>query len=99
MSTPVCPQHGKPLRQSEKGDSFYCPIPHGETPEGKKIWYRVKAEKPAAPSANGIGTDSTLAAAALTFAGSVYRGAGGELGDEAIQLAIRAYSALKAAQP
>jgi hypothetical protein len=101
----MCPQHGKPLKAGNAGD-FYCPIPHGETPEGKKIWYRIKptpaptsAPAPVSqipPSTNVSG--DAIAAAALNFAGRLCQGAGPEMGDTVIALAIKAYSAMKAVQ-
>ena len=42
---PTCPEHKKPMKPGKDGQSFYCPIKHGEK------WYSVKAQ----PAANGVG--------------------------------------------
>src|SRR5690242_15797430 len=39
---PTCPEHKKPMKPGKDGQSFYCPIKHGEK------WYTVKAEPVAA---------------------------------------------------
>lgn len=34
---PTCPEHKKPMKIGKDGESFYCPVKHGEK------WYTVKA--------------------------------------------------------
>lgn len=36
-AVPVCPEHNKPMKPGKDGESFYCPVKHGEK------WYTVKA--------------------------------------------------------
>jgi hypothetical protein len=92
----TCPKHNVPLRQSkQEPGSFYCP----EKVDGK--WCRAWADKPvgAAPRVAPAApqpSDDALAAASLLFAASLCRGAGPEMADEAIAIAIKACSAMKA---
>ena len=96
MTAPICPKHNAEMRRSDKG-GFYCT---------KKLedgsWCRERASSPegtapqVAPAAPQ--SDDRIAAAARRFAGTLFRGAGPEMADEAITLAIKAASAMKAAK-
>jgi len=87
------------------GVAFYCTQ---RTEDGSYCKRSVRAPKPTSidqPSASVgsyalMGSGSTnrdaLAAAALNYAASLLRGAGPEMADEGIAVAIKAYQAMKA---
>jgi len=98
VSAPLCPDHSVPMRVSKvPGVAFYCTQ---RTADGEYCKQSIRAPKPtsiASPPTSPVSpSGDVLAAAALNFAASMYRGAGGELADDAIALAVKAYSAMKA---
>jgi hypothetical protein len=99
MSTPVCKVHNVPMRASDKSPgAYYCPKKDGD------VWCkeRAKSSEGAAPPAPALAPpqrredSEVLSAASLVFAALLFKGAGPEMADEAIALAIKACSAMKA---
>lgn len=89
MSAPVCPKHNVQMRESQKSGGYYCPKKDGE------LWCSERVKTPTAVTATvttPAGTPSDARwAAALAFAGHIYRGAGPEMVDDALALAKRVY--------
>ena len=103
-----CPQHG-PSKVREGRYGPYCTQFLGIGVAGaNNKGYCSQAAPKAAPAAVSLppipmghapaDSDATLQAGALTFAAHLFHGAGPEMGDAAIALAIKAYSAMKAIQ-
>ena len=90
MTTPpVCSIHHEPMR-SGKGGAFFCPK---KLADGSWCTEKVAAPKGAGgiTSPTVATTGDVLRAAALSFAATLYRGAGPEMADDAIALAKRAF--------
>jgi len=95
MTVPVCSVHNVPMKQFDFG--WKCTQRVGEG------WCNQRIKNaPSTPQTPQAGTSQPggeiLQAAALQFAASLFRGAGPEMGDDAISLALKAYSAFKAVQ-
>ena len=91
MSIPVCPFHGKPMREGKFG--YFCAA---KLPDG--TWCQQKSA--GAPAAQVSSTPVVepqvlpkvrLAEAALAFAGAIYHGSGPVGANEALALAQTAY--------
>jgi hypothetical protein len=91
MSTPVCPIHGKAMRSGNKG-GYFCAT---KLPDGS--WCKEKAHyeegdhliKPRGGETSGDNT--SLAVAALQFAGALCQGQGPESLSDALACAAKAY--------
>lgn len=99
--TPVCPVHQKPMRESKFGDgSFYCAVKDPTTGaycKHKAAGPNATAMPNAAPVQQAPKSDP-LAAAALHFAGALCHGAGPEMEQDALNIAVRALRAMREAQ-
>lgn len=94
MTAPTCPTHQKVMRPGQGG--FFCP---SKMPDGSWCTYKVKPEPAAEPATNhgtAPASGDALAVASLSFAAALFRGAGTEMGDDAIALAIKTYQAMSA---
>lgn len=113
VAAPICAVHRKPMRQGQY--RWFCSTFVGiGLPGANAKGYCDQGVKNATPAATPAGAtapngaapesgDARIAAAALTFAGNLYAGAGdgmnGGVNEEvAIACAVRAYQALKAAK-
>lgn len=97
MSIPNCPTHGQPMKVSKFG-GFYCTVQNDDESYCKE---KVAGPKPTsiAPATNLLpkaASGEVLAAASLEFAAAFWKGAGPEMSDDALALAIKAYSAMRA---
>jgi hypothetical protein len=93
MSIPVCPVHGKPMREGKFG--YFC-----ATKDAAGNWCKEKSkqapEAPAQVSSEPVKELQALpkvrlAEAALSFAGAVYQGSGPVGANEALVLAQTAF--------
>jgi hypothetical protein len=101
MSNPVCPTHGVDLKVSKFG-GYFCTsfMEDGET----RCTYRIKAPKPtsipgAVPATSLLpksDSHDVLLAASLDFAATLFKGAGPEMADDVLLLAVKAYQTMKA---
>lgn len=104
-----CPQHG-PSKVRDGRYGPYCTQFLGIGVAGaNNKGYCSQAAPKAAPAAVSqlppipmghapADSDAILQASCLHFAARLYQGAGPEMGDDAIELAIRAFQAMKAVQ-
>ena len=105
---PVCHVHGVPMKPSQKGNGFFC---SQKMPDGSYCKMKAQGPatpQAAAPavvagksfshwdSIPNIGGGDAVKAAALRFAGELCHGAGPEMSEEAIAIAIKAVAAMKA---
>lgn len=94
---PTCRIHSQPMKPSKFG-GWYCP---NRDAEGEYCREKVRPPKPSSiqPASSLLpksDSHDVLLAACLRFAGDTFKGAGPEMADDAIALAIKAYSAMKA---
>lgn len=95
MNAPICPVHNLEMKVSKFG-GFYCTAQNDDESYCK---HKIKGGPPTsiAKPSPVVPSGDILAAAALNFGASLYRGAGSaDLGEDAIKLAIRAYQAMRA---
>jgi len=91
MSIPVCPVHGKPMREGKFG--YFC-----ATKDAAGNWCKEKQKTAPAAQVSSepvvepqVLPKVRLAEAALAFAGAVYQGSGPVGANEALALAQTAY--------
>jgi len=96
MGVPICPVHNVPMRESSKGGGYFC-----ARKDAAGNWCK---EKGVAPATAGLPAGAlavqrapdALPAAALVFAGHLCHGAGPEMADAAVSVAIKALQAMRA---
>lgn len=103
--TPICPTHQKTMRLG-KGGKYFCP---SKMPD--ESWCPFKAEGPPAPAPASAGNGESvgrispewrgdaLAAASLSFAAALFRGAGPEMADDALLVAKKAFQTMREVAP